>query len=291
MYVSMKRMLQQADKENYAVMAINCFNLETVRSVISAAQDLRAPIIINIVQEHLDQHCDSQLIVPIVKTLAARSHVDVALNLDHGEKISVIKKCIVDGFSSVMVDASQYSLSKNIELTKEVIHFAQIYQVSVEGEVGNIGLIADNHYTSQGMYTNPDNAKKFVDCTGVDALAVSYGSSHGDYPQGMIPELNFDVLEKIKYLTQCPLVLHGGSGVGSDNIINSVKLGINKINVGSDFMKANVTSISEKLKNNPDENYWRLIRNTEEDSKDVIRKYIILSGSEGKSTRNNHLFI
>ena len=291
MYVSMKKMLYQANKEHYAVMAINCFNLETVRTVISAAQELRSPIIINIVQEHLDNHCDSKLIVPIVLELARRANVEVALNLDHGEDIGLIKKCIVDGFSSVMVDASQYSLSENIHLTREIVNFAKIYDVSVEGEVGNIGLITSNNYTNEDMYTNPGHAKEFINSTGIDALAISYGSSHGNYPEGIVPELHFDILEKIKNETKSPLVLHGGSGVGEENIKTSVKLGINKINVGSDFMKANVTSISEQLVNTPGKNYWHIIKQTEEDSKDIVKHYIELSGSEGKTSINNHLFI
>ncbi|QMV16105.1 D-tagatose-1,6-bisphosphate aldolase subunit GatY [Vibrio spartinae] len=289
MYVSMKKMLSQANQQNYAVMAINCFNLETVRSVISAAQELRAPMIIDIVQEHLCHHCDSKLITPLVIELARRANVDVALNLDHGEDIGLIKKCMVDGFSSVMVDASKYSFDENIRYTKEIVDFAKIYDASVEGELGNIGLTMSGDYTNEAMFTNPDQAKKFIDETGIDALAVSYGSSHGHYPQGVVPELNFDILTKIKQATHAPLVLHGGSGVGADNIKQSVALGINKINVGSDFMKANVNCIQEQLHENPNKNYWEIIRQAEEQSKEIIKYYISISGSEGKSLLSNYL--
>ena len=134
MYVSMKKMLHHANKANYAVMAINCFNLETARAVISAAQDLHAPVIINIVQEHMVKHCDSALIAPLIKMLAQRASVEVALNLDHGEDIGLIKRCMTNGFSSVMVDASRFSFEKNIEITKEVVNFSRSYNASVEGE-------------------------------------------------------------------------------------------------------------------------------------------------------------
>jgi len=117
MYVSMKGMLKRANEGNYAVMAINCFNIETARAVINAAQSLRAPIIINIVQEHMVNHCDSNLIAPIVKKLAQRASVEVALNFDHGEEIGLLKKALVDGYSSVMVDASRYNLEGNIRMT------------------------------------------------------------------------------------------------------------------------------------------------------------------------------
>ena len=125
MYVSMKGMLKRANEGNYAVMAINCFNIETARAVINAAQSLRAPIIINIVQEHMVNHCDSNLIAPIVKKLAQRASVEVALNFDHGEEIGLLKKALVDGYSSVMVDASRYNLEGNIRMTREIVEFAQ----------------------------------------------------------------------------------------------------------------------------------------------------------------------
>ncbi|TCL03178.1 class II fructose-bisphosphate aldolase [Sodalis ligni] len=290
MYVSMKKMLHAANKANYAVMAINCFNMETARAVISAAQDLRAPIIIDIVQEHMVKHCDSALIAPLIKMLAERASIEVALNLDHGEEPGLIKRCIIDGFSSVMVDASKYSFDENIKITKGIVDFSRCYSASVEGELGCIGLIKAGQYTSADMCTDPKRAKEFIDKTDIDALAISYGSSHGNYPPGFIPELRFDILEEIKKETAFPLVLHGGSGVGNENIKNSVKLGINKINVGSDFMKANVDSMIKQLDETPDKNYWELMKQTEIESTEVVKHYIVLSGSEGKSGRSNYLF-
>ena len=139
MYVSMKGMLQRANEGNYAVMAINCFNIETARAVINAAQELRAPIIVNIVQEHMVNHCDSALIAPIVKLLANRASVEVALNFDHGEDVGLLKKALQDGYSSVMVDASRYDLEGNIRMTREIVDFAKQFDASVEGEIGCMG--------------------------------------------------------------------------------------------------------------------------------------------------------
>lgn len=155
MYVSMKGMLRRANEENYAVMAINCFNIETARAVIMAAQSLRAPIIVNIVQEHMVNHCDSNLIAPIVKKLAERASVEVALNFDHGEEISLLKQALVDGYSSVMVDASRYDLEGNIQMTKEIVQFAQQFGASVEGEIGCMGASEGEHYTDDAMKTDP----------------------------------------------------------------------------------------------------------------------------------------
>ena len=283
MYVSMKGMLRRANEGHYAVMAINCFNIETARAVITAAQSLRAPVIINIVQEHMVNHCDSNLIAPIVKKLAERASVEVALNFDHGEETGLLKKALADGYTSVMVDASRYDLEGNIKMTREIVEFAEQFDASVEGEIGCMGASEGNHYTDDDMKTNPEEALRFARETGVDALAISFGSSHGNYPEGYIPEFDFEILKKIKEKTQMPLVLHGGSGSGEENIRKCVEYGINKINVGCDFMNANTESIKRQLKENPDINYWVMMHQAEIDSQELVKKYIRLSKSEGKS--------
>ena len=251
MYVSMKGMLKRANEGNYAVMAINCFNIETARAVINAAQSLRAPIIINIVQEHME--------------------------------IGLLKKALVDGYSSVMVDASRYNLEGNIRMTREIVEFAKQFDASVEGEIGCMGASEGDNYTDDDMKTNPDEALRFAKETGIDALAISFGSSHGNYPEGYVPEFDFERLKEIKEKTKMPLVLHGGSGSGDENIKRCVEFGINKINVGCDFMNANVDSIKQHLKKDPDINYWVMMHQVEIDSQELVKKYIHLSGSEGKS--------
>lgn len=282
MYVSMKGMLERANKGNYAVMAINCFNIETTRAVIEAAQSLRAPIIINIVQEHMENHCDGELIAPIVRLLAQRASVEVALNFDHGVNIGLVKKALHDGYTSVMIDASRYDLDNNIAITKEIVDFAKVYGASVEGEIGCMGGTEGN-FTDDQMKTDPEQALRFVKETGVDCLAVSYGSSHGNYPKGYVPSFDFERLKEIKRLTNMPLVLHGGSGSGDENIRKSVENGINKINVGCDFMNANTKAIKTHLEKNPDINYWVMMHQVEKESQEIIKHYIQLSGSAGKS--------
>lgn len=283
MYVSMKNMLKDANENNYAVMAINCFNIETARTVIAAAEKSNAPIIINIFYEHLLTHCDSELITPAVKFLAERADVSVALNLDHGQEKDYIIKAIDDGFSSVMVDASRFGLEENIKMTREIANYAHARGVSVEGEIGRLGASEGGEYTQDEMYTDPEQAKVFFESTGIDALAISIGTSHGNYPEGWVPKFDIERLKEIKQKTNAPLVLHGGSGSGRENIINSVKNGINKINVGCDFMNANRDAAARLLKENPDINYFELIHRTEQESQELVRRYIVLSGSEGKN--------
>ncbi len=283
MYVSMKNMLDDANANNYAVMAINCFNIETVRAVVQAATMEDAPIIVNIFQDHLLTHCDSELIAPIVKTIAERTNVSVALNFDHGQEKEYLIKAIDDGFSSVMVDASRFNLEDNIKMTKEIADYAHKHGASVEGEIGCLGASEGGEFTQDTMYTDPEQAKIFFDRTNIDALAISIGTSHGNYPQGMVPEFDIERLKEIKRLTKAPLVLHGGSGSGEKNIIDSVKNGINKINVGCDFMNANRDAAAKHLRENPDINYFDLIHSTEKDSIELVRYYIGLSGSKGKN--------
>lgn len=283
MYVSMKNMLADANANNYAVMAINCFNIETVRTVIRAAEIEDAPIIVNIFQDHLLAHCDSELITPVVKILAERSSVNVALNFDHGQEKEYLIKAIDDGFSSVMVDASRFDLENNIKMTREIADYAHKRGASVEGEIGCLGASEGGAFTQDAMYTDPEQAKIFVERTNIDALAISIGTSHGNYPEGMVPEFDIERLKEIKRLTKAPLVLHGGSGSGKENIVNSVKNGINKINVGCDFMNANRDAAIKLLKENPDINYFDLIHSTEQESTELVRYYIGLSGSQGKN--------
>lgn len=283
MYVSMKEMLNKAHKGKYAVMAINCFNLETARSVIKSAEAENAPIIVNIFHDHMLGHCDSSVIAPLVKVLAEQSSVEVALNYDHGMSKDLVLKAIDDGYSSVMIDMSQLDFEDNVRITKEVVEYAHARNVSVEAEVGCMGGSEGGNYTSELEMTDPQEAEDFVKATGIDCLAVSFGTSHGDYPKGHIPELDFRRLEEIKRRTQIPLVLHGGSGAGEKNMRRCVELGINKINVGNDFMKANRDSLIKTALKTPDVDFLTFIQNAEKESQDVVRKYIRIAKSNNKS--------
>ncbi len=284
MYQSMKGMLAKANAEGYAVMAINAFNLETARGVIKAAE-VNAPIIIVLLQDHVMSFFDCDILTkPIVK-MAEQSPVPVAINLDHGHDIAHLKRCLHEGFSSVMCDASAYDAEENARITRSVVELAQIYGASVEAEVGNMGCAegADAHFTDDVMYTDPDVAIDFIKKTGIDALAVSYGSTHGDYPEGYVPTFHFDIVEKIKAATGAALVLHGGSGAGDDNMRRSVEAGINKINVGTDYMIAQREFVARSPAENPGYDYPTLVQDSWKAGIDTIKHYIEISGSTGKA--------
>lgn len=279
MYVGMKSLLEKAQEEQYAVMAINCFNFETIQTVIEAAEEENAPIIINIFHEHLSDHLGTKMAVAITRTLAEEASVPVALNYDHGTDFRLVEQALEDGFSSIMVDASKFELEKNIEITRQLTKKAHAMDVSVEAELGSIG--DDEQQTSTDEMTDPIEAAQFVEKTEVDCLAVSYGSSHGDYPKGVYPDLDFTRLSEIKSRVSVPLVLHGGSGLGEENIRKSIQMGVSKINVGNDFMKANTQAISKALEDG--KNYYESVRIAGEESKSILKYYIQLSGSKNKA--------
>lgn len=285
MYESMKGMLAKANAEGYAVMAINAVDLEMARGIITAAEQMNAPIIIDLLQDQIKQYFDCDILAqPIIK-MAQAAHVPVAINLDHGHDIAHLKRCLHEGFSSVMCDASALSPEENAKVTRGIVELAQTYGASVEAEVGNMGCSvgADAHFTDDQMYTDPDVAIKFIQDTGVDCLAVSYGSTHGDYPEGYVPTFHFDIVEKIKAATGVPLVLHGGSGAGDENMRRSVEVGINKINVGTDYMIAQREFVAKTLAEDPGYDWPQLLQDSWVAGMEVVKRYIELSGSANKA--------
>lgn len=282
MFVSMKQLLKRANKENYAVLAVNCINVDMASAVIQAADELRAPIIVNLLQEHLENHLHAKYIFDGIKKLAEDSRTAVAISLDHGQDKLFVKQCIQLGFSGVMMDASMLPLVDNIKLTKDILNFAEAFGTGVEAEVGCMGAVTGNSFTNQQMFTRPEEAISFINQTKVDCLAISYGSSHGDYPTGYVPKFDLEILKKIKKETGAALVLHGGSGAGADIIRESVKLGINKINVGSDFMKAQRNYIRNVLLDNPNLDYPNMVTQSLNAGKKVIKSYIELTNSVNK---------
>lgn len=279
MYVSMKFLLDNANRGNYAVMAVNSINMEMARAVISAAEEERSPIIVNIGMGQMTKHAHKNVMVPLIKKLAEEATVPVALNLDHGQDINFIISCIQDGFSSVMIDASSHSYEDNITLTKLVVDYAKPHGICVEGELGHVGQADAGDNGNVDLYTNPTEAKEFVERTGIDALAVAVGTAHGSYPKGYVPKIDFERLRLLKDTLNMPLVLHGGSGSGDENIKKAVANGINKINVCTDAFIAGKTAMLNKLVDEPDTDYMHLQMEAEKGMKEFVQNYIHLIGS------------
>ncbi|MGN0372713.1 MAG: ketose-bisphosphate aldolase [Enterocloster sp.] len=282
MLVSMKTILDDANKNYYGVMAMNSINIEMARAGIMAAEEEHSPIIIQFGPGQMKNHAHMEEMLPIVKELAARVHVPVALNLDHGSDFYVITDCINAGFTNVMFDGSSLPYEENVQRTAIISALAHGMSCSVEGELGHVGQASDADDDNLDLYTNPDQALDFVTRTGVDALAVAIGTAHGAYPKGKIPKLDFDRLHVLKDTLKMPLVLHGGSGSGEDNLKKAVAGGINKINVCTDAFEAGKAATLKALEENPKLDYMHMCMAAEEGIKQFVKNYMRVIGSSGR---------
>lgn len=247
MLVNMNQMLEIAKEKHFAVGAFNISESNLVRTVIEAAEENDAPAIIAVHPTEL-AYCKDDFMKYVVAR-ASNSPVPFVIHMDHGDSIDSIMRAVHDGFTSVMIDASHLPLHENIAKTAEVVKYCHMVGVSVEGELGTIG---DTGTSIEGgmtevLYTDPEDAKKFVAETGVDTLAVAIGTCHGLYPKGVTPKLRMDVLESIKAVVDIPLVLHGGSGNPDSEVAEAVKIGIQKVNISSDYKSAFFTKAREIL--------------------------------------------
>lgn len=279
MYVSMKHILQHAHKNNYAVMAVNSVNMEMARAVIEAAEEEHSPIIINLGVGQMKNLAHPTEMVPMIKAMAQRAKVPVALNLDHGQKFSDMVDAIQRGFSSVMIDASSYPYEENVKRTSTVVSLAHPLNICVEGELGHVGQAADGDNAKGDLYTNVKQAVQFVKETEVDALAIAIGTAHGNYPKGYVPVLDFERLKELKQALNMPLVLHGGSGSGEENIRKAVACGINKINVCTDAFHAAEDAMKAAWQEKPETNYLQIMMVAEKATKKFVKDYIRVIGS------------
>lgn len=283
MYSNLKTILDDAVRHHYAVLAAGAFNLETMRGLIAAAHEEQAPVIILVGQNMIKRHAHTKLIVPMVKELAAQTNVPVALILDHGRDWDMITETFRAGFSSMMIDASAYPMEENIARTKKVVELCHAQGVPVEGELGHVGVAASLDGCDESMYTKPEEVLTFLAATHVDSLAIACGTAHGKYPEGFVPTLNFDVIRKVRALTNVPLALHGTSGAGNENIRKAVEAGINKVNVATEIFCGCRDFTKARLAQNPDCDYIELCIEVEQRCKEICRHFIGLTGSAGKA--------
>ncbi|WP_285137750.1 ketose-bisphosphate aldolase [Microbacterium sp. lyk4-40-TSB-66] len=233
-----KSILDVANAHSFAIPAFNISDWAMFTGIMDISEEKSAPVIIAIHPDEVS-HITTDLI-PAMHARAHRSSVPVAIHWDHGGTYDQIITAIKAGFTSVMIDASLEPFEQNVALTRKVVEAAHAVGVQVEGELGTIG--ANDSYGESGaaeiIYTNVDDAVRFVEQTGVDSLAIAIGTSHGLYPAEKNPELRHDLLEQIKAAVGIPLVLHGGSSNPDAELSRAVSLGINKINISSDIKVA-----------------------------------------------------
>lgn len=238
MLMNMKELLAVANEHNFAVPAFNIGTGQMLKAVIESCEEKKAPVILAIHPLELEFQGDS-FMASCVKA-AQEAKVPVCIHLDHGTSMDQIYRAIRTGFTSVMIDASSKPFEENIAICKKVVEIAHPLNISVEGELGTIGTTGNDAEggSEEIIYTDPADAVKFVKETGIDCLAVAIGTAHGIYPKGFKPELKQDLLSEIKSKISVPIVLHGGSANPDSEIAESVKRGVNKINISSDTKDA-----------------------------------------------------
>lgn len=277
--VKTKELLLKADQGNYAVGAFNVSNMEMIIGAIKAAEELKSPIILQVAEGRLE-YAPLELIGPMMVAAAKNAKVDVAVNFDHGMTLENIKIALDLGFTSVMIDGSKLPLEKNIELTQSIIKEAKKFGASVEAEVGRVGGCEYNSKAVSILYTDVEEAKRFVKETEVDTLAVSIGNAHGVYKGD--PKLNFEVLKNIYKDIEIPLVLHGGTGITPDDFRKCSKTGIRKINIATATFNSVDKQAEELYKNEKETNYFKLNSAQVKGAYDNVYKHIKIFGSENK---------
>ena len=274
--ITTKEMFKKALVNDYAVGAFNVNNMEIIQGIVDAASIENAPLILQ-VSAGARKYAKPAYLLKLVEAAIEDTGLDIALHLDHGEDFDICKKCIDDGFTSVMIDGSKHPFEENIALTKQVVEYAHAHGVVVEAELGKLAGVEDNIKvdTRSATFTDPDEAVEFVERTGVDSLAIAIGTSHGAYKFTGEPYLDYERLKKIhSLLPDTPLVLHGASsvlkefvdrcnefggqipgaqGVPEEMIRESTKYGICKVNIDTDLRLAMTAEIRRVLIENPAE--------------------------------------
>lgn len=284
MLINMKELLKVAQENKFAVPAFNIGSLEILKAVVETAEETNSPVILEIHPEELSYLGEE--FVETVKLTAYRSKVPMVIHLDHGGSYDEVMRAIRCGFTSVMIDGSTLSYEENIEQTKKVVQAAHCLNISVEAELGTIGSTSTSLEggANEIIYTDPIQAKDFVEKTGIDTLAIAIGTSHGLYPKNCKPELRLDILKKIKEEVGIPLVLHGGSGNSDEEVSKSVSLGICKVNISSDVKSVFFKQVKEYLIENPNAYEPNAVfPSCIEKSKAVIKHKLSLFNALGKS--------
>ena len=283
MLVSGKDILLHAQKNAYAVGAFNINNMEIVQAIGDAAKELKAPVILQASQGGI-KYAGIEYISALGKTAANLADGPVTLHLDHGTDFDQVMLCLRHGFSSVMIDGSRFPLEENIAFTKRVVEIARPLGVSVEAELGKIGGTEDHIVVDErdATFTDPDEAERFVEETGVDSLAIAVGTAHGVYKGE--PKIDFDRIKAIRGKVTIPLVLHGSSGVPYEALKKAISLGICKINIDTDLRISFTDGVRQVLENTPNEFDPRKILGPARDKMtETIKEKIKVFGSDGKA--------
>ncbi|NPV79279.1 MAG: ketose-bisphosphate aldolase [Firmicutes bacterium] len=280
--VTSKEVLKAAQAGGYAVGAFNANNLEYVQAIIEAAEEEQAPVILQASQGAI-KYAGLEQIVGMVKVAAEAVSVPVVLHLDHGTDYAQNVRCLRAGFTSLMFDGSALPFEENVKITSKITEMAHACGIPVEAELGKVPQAGDVSFEElKALMTDPEEAKKFVELTGVDSLAVSVGSIHRMKIQEA--RLDIDRIKKIKELTGIPLVLHGASGVTDEGYRLGIPAGICKINIATELNKAFTRGVKEAMEKNPNEvDPRKALTRAKDLVKEVVKAKMRLFGCSGKA--------
>ncbi|WP_446898446.1 class II fructose-bisphosphate aldolase [Clostridium sp. LBM24168] len=282
-YISGKRLIEHAWKNKYAIGAFSIHNAEGIQAVLKAAEEERAPVMMQIGQKVI-QNMGLYEMRKMVDCFIRDVSVPVCIHLDHSHSYEQTLEAIQLRFQSVMFDGSALAFEDNADTTRKIVEFANALNIGAEGEIGKIRGTEDDISVrdKDAMLTTCDEAFRFVEKTGVNYLAVSIGTAHGVYKK--TPKLAFQRLKDISNVVKRPIVLHGGSGVPDDQVRKSISLGVAKINVDTELRQAFAKGVYETLKNNPEEyQLGVLLGNGREAMKEKVKEKIKLFGSDNRA--------
>lgn len=244
MLVDLKKIIAMAEEGGYCIPAFNVYNTETIMGVVAAAEEAKAPVIIQVYPRLINQEVGFYL-APAIVAAANRASVPICFHLDHGPDESSAQKILRWGATGIMYDGSVHPLEENIAVTKHIVDICNAVNVGVEGELGHIGSVNDD---AMDEFTDPDEAARFVKETGVTCLAVLIGNAHGHYKK--TPHLDIERVKAIRKATNnTPLVLHGGSGIPDDQVKAAINAGVRKMNIGTDVCCAFAEGAKSELDN------------------------------------------
>jgi len=274
---SMIPLLKTAQKNSYAVGQFNFHNIDGLMGILQAAENKNSPVILG------PLFLPPRAIMAMLRELAASASVPVAVTLDHGRSPDQCLECIRAGYTDVMLDSSALPFDDNVRETLDVVKAAHPSGVGVEGEIGHVGLGEDydNVSATKANLTLPEEAVRYVEQTGVDAVAVAVGSAHGHYKGE--PKLDFNRLAEIRAVVDTPLVLHGGSGISDADFRECIRLGISKINIYTHLADAALAAARAQLADPDLKHFFQLQYATQDAIREVVEHYMDVFGSSGKA--------
>lgn len=306
MLYTMIPLMEEAVKGKYGIPAPNIFGIDMAKAAIEAAEEMNSPLIID---AGMTSFRDLPFFIPMVRELCQKSRVPLAINLDHGKTYEHAVIGVKAGYTSMMADRSKLPFDENVKESAAICKMAHAAGMSFEAELGHVGF-ADSSFEKEvadaaaagsstnsidnvkATFTKVDEAVKFVELTQVDCLAIAVGTIHGNYPKGLKPELQFDLIEEIRDAVKIPLVLHGCSGTGDENLSHAAKLGVAKFNIGTELLQNGYKYQDEfyarENANRPKglngmERYWECQDAFMEGYKERIKHYIEVLGCKDKA--------